>query len=254
MRLVTWNVNSLRARFAHLSRITDEYTPDLIALQETKVRDEEFPADDVRGLGYDVTFSGQKSYNGVAVLTRSPVSTFATALPGFETEEKRVLGVETEEFRLLNLYVPNGSSVGSEKYEFKMAWLNRLVAWIGELSTAAKPLIVVGDFNIAPADIDVHDPDAWHEKILCSSAERKHLEQLLALGFDDLYRVLNPDEPGFSWWDYRAGGFRRNHGLRIDLILTASTITTQMQTCEVLAEPRTWEKPSDHAPVCATLG
>ncbi|MEQ8230382.1 MAG: exodeoxyribonuclease III [Gammaproteobacteria bacterium] len=251
--VATWNVNSIRARAAHLERWLEESAVDIVALQETKVQDDAFPHDALNALGYTCAAVGQKSYNGVAVLSRRPLEVVASALPGFDDPQARVLAVAVDDFVLLDLYVPNGSAVGSDKYAYKLAWLDALAEWVETLLAAHPALLVVGDFNIAPADADVHDPGAWHEKVLCSSPERERLERLLGLGLSDVFRAFEQPPESFSWWDYRQAAFRRNLGLRIDLILASAPLAARIDACHIDRTPRGWEKPSDHAPVVARL-
>lgn len=247
----TWNVNSIRARLAHVTRWLGDNPVDVLALQETKVQDTDFPADTFAELGYHSSFVGQKSYNGVAVLSRSPHRVHATALPDFADDQARVLAVEVDDLLLLDLYVPNGQSVGSDKYAYKLAWLDALGDWVEGLVARFPRLLVVGDFNIAPTDADVHDPEAWRDQILCSDAERARLGRLLDLGLRDAFRSFEQAPQSFSWWDYRAAGFRRNLGLRIDLVLASTALAPALEACAIDVEPRRWEKPSDHAPVIA---
>lgn len=251
--IATWNVNSIRARFEHLGQWLNQVRPDVVALQETKVQDHDFPAAAIKALGYHTVFVGQKSYNGVAVLARDAPEVLATALPGFLDPQQRVLAVALPDLVLVNLYVPNGWSVGSDKYAYKLAWLDALAEWLAELNRQHARLTVVGDFNIAPDDRDVHDPEAWRGKIPCSDAERLRLRRLFDLGFRDVFRQFEQPAGIFSWWDYRAGGFRRNEGLRIDLILANAALAAGVETCSIDLTPRRWSKPSDHAPVLARL-
>lgn len=252
-RLATWNVNSVRARFDHLARWLDAAGPDLLALQETKVRDEDFPGAALAELGYRAAVSGQKSYNGVAVLSRAPLEVLATDIPGFEDPQRRVLAVETDGFVLLDLYVPNGSEVGSDKYAYKLAWLDALHDWLASLLGRHERVAVVGDFNIAPADADVYDPEKWRGRVLCSAPERERLQRLLGLGLVDVFRRFEQPADTYSWWDYRQGAFRRNRGLRIDLVLASEPLADSAERCTIDRDPRGWEKPSDHAPVLADL-
>ncbi|MGR8920063.1 MAG: exodeoxyribonuclease III [Gammaproteobacteria bacterium] len=251
--VASWNVNSLRARLDHLGRWLGGRDVDLLAVQETKVQDHDFPAAEIARLGYRALFAGQKSYTGVAVLARGEPRLVADGLPGFDDPQRRVLAVDVDGLRLVNLYVPNGSAVGSDKYDYKLRWLDALAEWAAQLLEEAPETLIVGDFNIAPADADVHDPAAWEGRILCSEPERERLERLFALGYVDVFRQFEQAPATFSWWDYRGGGFRRNQGLRIDLILAAPALAGAVRACEVDAEPRGWEKPSDHAPVVARL-
>ncbi len=252
-RFATWNVNSIRARLEHVTRWLGENAVDVLAVQETKVRDEAFPAAEFEALGYDCVYAGEKSYNGVAVISRLPVSTVAEAIPGLHDEQRRVLAVEAGGVLLLDLYVPNGAAVGSDKYAYKLGWLDALQRWVTGLLERHPALLVVGDFNIAPTDADVHDPEAWRGKVLCSEPERERLQRLLELGLSDTFRQFEQPPQTYSWWDYRAAGFRRNRGLRIDLILAAPALAGQVRACHIDATPRGWEKPSDHAPVVADI-
>ncbi|MCC6709202.1 MAG: exodeoxyribonuclease III [Gammaproteobacteria bacterium] len=251
--IATWNVNSIRARIEHLTTWLKDAAPDVVGIQETKVQDADFPLAELEALGYHTLYSGQKSYNGVALLSKEPATLIATELPGFDDPQRRVLAAKVAGITLLNLYVPNGSEVGSEKYAYKLAWLDALGDWVARLAADGEPLMLVGDFNIAPDDRDVHDPDAWRGKILCSDDERERLNRLLGLGLTDVFRQFEQAPGSFSWWDYRGGGFRRNEGLRIDLILASATLAERCAACAVDLAPRRWEKPSDHAPVVARL-
>ncbi len=253
MKIATWNVNSVRARLGHVCDWLASVQPDLLALQETKTIDADFPSAAFADLGYHAACSGQKSYNGVAVLSRTPLEVLFTELDAEEDPQRRVLAVRAGGLTLLNLYVPNGSSVGSDKYAYKLRWLDRLHGRVAGLLAAAPPLAVVGDFNIAPTDLDVHDPAAWAGSVLVSEAERDRLRKLVDLGLQDAFRLLEPADGGYTWWDYRAGGFRRNLGLRIDLILLAPALAARLRACAVDREPRRREQPSDHAPVTAEL-
>jgi exodeoxyribonuclease III len=247
--IATWNVNSIRARLEHLTRWLQEAAPDVVGIQETKVQDPDFPHAEFAALGYHVLFSGQKSYNGVAILSKQAATLLATDLPGIDDPQRRVLAAKVAGITLLNLYVPNGSAVGAEKYAYKLAWLDALGDWVTQLIANGEPLMLVGDFNIAPDDRDVHDPDAWRDKILCSDAERQRLQRLIDLGLCDVFRRFEQPPAAFSWWDYRAGGFRRNEGLRIDLVLASTALAARCEACDIDLAPRRWDKPSDHAPV-----
>ena len=251
MRIASWNVNSLRARLDHVQRWLNDSAPDVLALQETKVEDSGFPRAELEALGYTLTISGQKTYNGVAILSRTPPLSVTTDNPFFTDPQRRILGVDFGDLYVLDVYVPNGSEVGSEKYAYKLEWLASLVQWVETLLVRHPSLVLLGDFNIAPDDRDVHDPAAWHEKILCSTPERDAYRALLDLGLVDTFRSFEAEGGHFSWWDYRAGGYRRNHGLRIDLILASNALAMRCQTSRVAREPRGWDKPSDHAPVVA---
>jgi exodeoxyribonuclease-3 len=257
MKIGTWNVNSLKVRLGHVLKWLDEHSPDVLALQETKIRDSDFPVDAFTAAGYEVVYSGQPAYNGVAIATRqAPSSDIVTDLDNFEDEHRRVLGATIHGVRVLNLYVPNGQSVDSEKYRYKLAWLAALREHVAEEIALHDRCIVLGDFNIAPEDRDVHDPEKWRGKVLCSESERRAFRALLDLGLSDSFRLFDQTERSFSWWDYRAGAFRRNRGLRIDLVLSSEALSRRCQACTIDKEPRRWERPSDHVPVVAefTLG
>jgi len=251
MKIATWNVNSLNVRLQHVLEWLDAVSPDILVLQEIKQITEAFDADAFRSLGYESIASGQKTYNGVAVISRSQAQDPVTDFPGFEDPQRRILASTIGGTRVVNLYIPNGSSVGSDKYEYKLSWLAALRGFLEKEMQAHEKLVVLGDFNIAPDDRDVHDPEKWGDAILCSLAERAALKELQDLGLADVFRQFEQPEKTFSWWDYRAAGFRRNAGLRIDLILASKTLSDKCTACRVDREPRTWERPSDHAPVIA---
>ncbi|MCP5327293.1 MAG: exodeoxyribonuclease III [Sinobacteraceae bacterium] len=251
MKVATWNVNSLRVRLPQLRHWLADSRPDVIALQETKLPDADFPAAEIEALGYHVAYSGQRTYNGVAVLSRQPLNVDARDIPGFPDEQRRVLAVHTGGLRIIDLYVPNGQAVGSEKYAYKLRWLSALQAWLADEVARHPDLLVLGDFNIAPEDRDVHDPKAWEGSVHVSPAERDSLHSLLELGLVDLFRHFEQPENSYSWWDYRMGAFRRNHGLRIDLILASRALTQRCSACTIDREPRRAERPSDHTPVIA---
>jgi exodeoxyribonuclease-3 len=255
VRIATWNVNSVRARLDHLRDWLAAEQPDLVCLQETKVVDADFPHEPFGEAGYRAEISGQKSYNGVAVLARAglEITDPVRDLPGLEDPQRRFLAVTVEGVRVVNVYVPNGSEVGSDKYAYKLDWLAHLTGHLRAELAAHPRLLLTGDFNIAPADLDVHDPDAWRDKVLCSAPERTAFRELEALGLRDLFRALHPDEPGFSWWDYRMNAFRRDRGLRIDLLLVTDDLAACARACRVDRTPRGREKPSDHAPVVASF-
>ena len=253
MKIATWNVNSLRVRLEHVSAWLEQAAPDVLGLQETKVTDENFPAAAFRELGYEAVFSGQPTYNGVAVISREPPADVITELKGFPDPERRVLGASFGDVRILNLYVPNGRSVDSDKYEYKLAWLRALEAQLRLDLKRHKHVVAMGDFNIAPEDRDVHDPVAWEGKILCSPKEREALTKILSAGFKDTFRLFPQEEKSYSWWDYRAGAFRRNFGLRIDLILASHAMSAACTGCTIDAAPRRLTRPSDHTPVAAVF-
>jgi len=251
VKIATWNVNSMKVRGPQVLEWLDAHRPDVLVLQEIKQVTEAFPADEVAAVGYQSVVSGQKTYNGVATLSRSPANHPVTDFPGFEDPQRRILATTIEGVRVVNLYVPNGQAVGSDKYAYKLDWLKALRGYLGQELRDHERLVVLGDFNIAPADEDVYDPEKWGDDVLCSPAERKALGKLLNLGLTDVFRNFEQPEKTFSWWDYRAAGFRRNAGLRIDLILTSAAMTGACTASYVDKEPRAWERPSDHAPVVA---
>lgn len=253
MKIATWNVNSLRVRLPQVADWLEDRAPDILALQETKTTDDQFPCDALEALGYSAVFSGQKTYNGVAILSREPAGAVVTNLPDLDDPQRRILAATCGGVRIVNLYVVNGSEVGSEKFAYKLSWLEAVTRFLERELQDHERLVVLGDFNIAPDDRDVYDPEAWHEKILCSTAERDALRRITDLGLSDTFRLFE-QEPGlFSWWDYRAAGFRRNAGLRIDLILAGPGLASACTACEIDKGPRALPRPSDHAPVMATF-
>jgi exodeoxyribonuclease-3 len=251
VKIATWNVNSLKVRLPQVVDWLAAHQPDALCLQETKMEDTVFPLPDIEQAGYRAVFTGQKTYNGVAILSKLAAADPVLAIPAFDDPQKRVLAATIAGVRVVCLYVPNGQSVGSDKYQYKLAWLQAVTAWLQtELANHPK-LVVVGDFNIAPADIDVHDPKAWEGQVLCSDAERAALQQLLSIGLQDGLRLIEPATQIFTWWDYRMNAFRRKMGLRIDHILVSAPMAAACRACNVDLEPRRHERPSDHAPVTA---
>ena len=253
MKIATWNVNSLNVRRQHLRDWLATASPDIVALQETKMEDVKFPRDEIRELGYHAVFSGQKTYNGVAILAREEPRDVVTDIPGLEDPQRRILIATVGALRIVNLYVVNGQAVGSEKYAYKLDWLTKVRAFIQSELQRHPQMIVMGDFNIAPEDRDVHDPEAWREQILCSTPERDALRELLSLGLHDSFRFFEEAAGHFSWWDYRQAAFRRNLGLRIDLILASEVLRSRCRSVSIDRIPRTWERPSDHTPVILEL-
>jgi len=251
--IATWNVNSLRVRMPHVLAWLAKSNVDVLAMQETKTVDTDFPRAELEALGYKTIFCGQKTYNGVAVLSRWDCTDLVTDIPGFDDPPRRVLAVTTNGWRVINLYVPNGQAVGSEKYEYKLRWLTALRTWLAEEARAHEKLVVLGDFNIAPDDRDVHDPATWVGSVHVSEPERQALRDVISLGLVDVFRQFEQPEKTYSWWDYRMFAFRRNHGLRIDLILASAASAARCTSCKVDKEPRKEERPSDHAPVVATF-
>jgi exodeoxyribonuclease-3 len=251
MRLATWNVNSLKVRLPQVLDWLGKHSPDALCLQETKLEDVNFPSADLAAAGYQSAFCGQKTYNGVAILTRQPVTAVSMGIPGFEDPQKRVIAATLDGVRVVCVYVPNGESVESDKYRYKLGWLDALSAWLHAEMARHPALALLGDFNIAPADADVHDPRAWAGKVLCSDAERAAFAQLAGMGLQDTFRLFAQPERSFSWWDYRMNAFRRKMGLRIDHILASPVLATTCKSCRIDTEPRGNERPSDHAPVIA---
>ncbi len=254
MKIATWNVNSLNVRLPHVLEWLNANEPDVLVLQEIKQVTDAFNADAFREIGYQSVASGQKTYNGVAIISRSPTADQVTDFPGFEDPQRRILAATIDGVRVINLYVPNGNSVGSEKYDYKLGWLEALRGFLETELAAHEKLVVLGDFNIAPQDRDVHDPEAWHEKILCSTRERNALKRIMKLGLSDTFRLFDQAEKTWSWWDYRMAAFRRNMGLRIDLVLASKVLAEQCSAAYIDREPRTQERPSDHTPVVAEFG
>ena len=251
LKIATWNVNSLKVRLQHVLDWLAMNEPDVLALQETKLTDDAFPAQAFADAGYRVVYSGQKTYNGVAVVAREQPVEVVTDPPGVESEQRRILATTVGGVRVVNLYVVNGLEVDSDKYRFKLDWLAAVTAWLRVEIERYPRMVVLGDFNIAPADADVHDPQEWRDRILCSGPERAALSRMLELGLADCFRRFEQPENSFSWWDYRAAGFRRNRGLRIDLILASNPLLDGCRSCLIDVELRRLERPSDHAPVVA---
>ena len=254
MKIASWNVNSLNVRLPHLQQWLQDFAPDVVALQETKLEDPRFPDAALAELGYRSVFCGQKTYNGVALLSRLPfTSECITAIPNFDDPQKRVLAATVGGLRIVDLYVVNGESVGSEKFEYKLRWLAAVREWLAEELRQHPNLVVLGDFNIAPEDRDVHDPKRWREKILCSTPERAALNDLLGLGLHDSFRLHHEDGGHYSWWDYRLAAYQRGWGLRIDLVLISEALRARCVAAGIDTMPRTWERPSDHTPVWVEL-
>ena len=257
MKLASWNVNSLKIRLPRLIDWLARQAPDVVCLQETKVEDDKFPALEIEAAGYRCAWSGQKTYNGVAILARAALVDVESAMPGFPGDQKRLIAATVGEgpdaIRVVSVYVPNGQAVGSEKYDYKLGWLEALRGWLERELRANPRLAVLGDYNIAPADEDVHDPSLWRDRVLCSVPEREAFGKLLALGLKDSFRLFTRDEKAFTWWDYRMNAFRRNFGLRIDHVLLSSDLVSRCRSCTIDLEPRRLERPSDHAPTMAEL-
>jgi exodeoxyribonuclease-3 len=261
MKIASWNVNSLRVRLPHLLDWLVSARPAVLGLQETKLTDDKFPQKEIEAVGYHVVFAGQPTYNGVALLADAaafrPPEEVQINNPLFPDDQMRLIAAtlrplsEGRDIRVVCAYVPNGAEVGSEKYSYKLRWLDALTAWIGEELARNPAFVVMGDFNIAPDDRDVHDPQAWKEQVLCSTAERQRLQAICACGLRDAFRLTEQPSGQYSWWDYREAAFRRNRGLRIDLILLSSTLADSCHASGIDTAPRKLDRPSDHAPVWA---
>ena len=253
MKLVTWNVNSLKVRLPHVLEWLQTNPVDVLCLQETKLTDDKFPIAEINAAGYQVVFSGQKTYNGVAILSRHPISDVVKNNPLFPDEQQRIIAATISGMRIVCAYIPNGQSVGSDKYEYKLRWLDGLITWLTSELQQYPKLALLGDYNIAPEDADVHDPAAWEGQVLVSEPERAAFIKLCALNLQDAFRLFPQAEKLYSWWDYRQMAFRRNRGLRIDHILLSPALVQRCTACEIDKLPRKWEQPSDHTPVIVTL-
>jgi exodeoxyribonuclease-3 len=253
VKLSTWNVNSLKVRLPHLLDWLGHEQPDIVCLQETKTEDADFPAQELSRLGYQPLFAGQKAYNGVAILARAPASDAVAAIPGFADEQKRVLAATVDGVRVICAYVPNGESVDSEKYRYKLSWLAALREWLIQELNVHPRLALLGDYNIAPEQRDVHDPRLWEGKVLFSEPERAAFRGLLGLGLKDSFRLFEQPDRSFSWWDYRMNAFKRNLGLRIDHILLSGELAGRARASRIDKRLRALERPSDHAPVVTEL-
>jgi exodeoxyribonuclease-3 len=252
-QIATWNVNSLRVRREQLMQWLREAGPDVVALQETKLQDPDFPHAEFTAAGYHSACSGQKTYNGVALLSRLPMTNLVRDIPDFDDAPRRVLAADIGRFRVINLYVPNGQAPASEKFAYKLKWLAALTRWLHAAAQAHPKLVVLGDFNVAPEDRDVHDPAAWVGCVHVSPEERAALQGIVDLGLIDAFRQFDQPEKSFSWWDYRQGAFRRNNGLRIDLILVHRQLLPALQSVRIDVDPRRVERASDHTPVIASF-
>ena len=248
--IATWNVNSLRAREEHVVNWLKDNRVDVLAIQETKVVNDLFPAEAFLDLGYHLYYRGQKSYNGVAIFVKNVAHDIVDSLE-FD-EAKRYLALTVDGIRVINVYVPNGQSIGSEKFQYKQDWLDHLLIQLEKDKQTHDKIILLGDFNIAPAEVDVYDATVWSNTILTSDIERAYIKKIQSLGLVDLFRDFS-DEPGFSWWDYRSAAYRRGNGLRIDLMFASNNLKNKLLDCYVDTNPRIWDKPSDHAPVVAQL-
>lgn len=253
MKIATWNVNSLKVRLPHVQAWLAAQQPDVLCLQETKLEDKGFPFAEIEAAGYRAEHFGQKTYNGVALLSRTPMTDVVRGIPGFADEQSRVIAGTVGGARIVCVYVPNGQAVGSDKYAYKLRWFEGITRWLKEELVRHPELALLGDYNVAPQDSDVHDPAAWKDQVLCSGPEREALGGLLALGLKDAFRLFEQPEKSYSWWDYRMMAFRRNMGLRIDHILLSAPLAGRCTACTIDKAPRKLERPSDHAPVLAEL-
>ncbi len=253
MRIATWNVNSLKVRLPQVLDWLARHRPDALCLQELKLEDAHFPKAEIEAAGYSAAFSGQKTYNGVAILSREPAAIIARGIPGFDDAQRRVIEADINGVRLVSAYVPNGQSVDSDKYSYKLDWLAAFATWLASELSAHARIAVLGDYNIAPEDRDVHDPRSWEGHVLVSPREREAFRRLVALGFKDSFRLFEQPANSFTWWDYRMNGFKRNLGLRLDHILLSPALAANCSACSIDLEPRRHERPSDHAPVVAEI-
>ncbi len=254
IRIATWNVNSIKARLEHLLEWLPIASPDVVLLQELKVTEDAFPAMEISGLGYRSAVVGQKTYNGVAILSKTPISMTLSALPGdAQDEQARYIEALTAGVRVASIYLPNGNPVDSEKYPYKLAWMDRLRLHVAELLAGDDAFVLGGDYNIAPEDADVYDPAAWVDDALCRPPSRAAFQRILHLGLTDAFRALNSEAGRYSWWDYRGGAWSRDQGARIDHLLLSPQAADRLHDVGIDRTPRGWEKPSDHTPVWCDL-
>jgi exodeoxyribonuclease III len=254
MRIATWNVNSIRARLERVVHWLEQHSPDVVCLQETKCMDDQFPREYLADLGYHVEIFGQKSYNGVAILSKHRPDDVLRGLPGEDEQaSKRVIGATIDDVLLLNLYVVNGEQVGSPKYQLKLEWMRRVAEFVHSRYDMSEKVVLCGDFNVTFDDRDVYDPVAWHEKILCSTPEREALAEIMRPSLADAFRKFEPGGGHYTWWDFRTRGFSRDMGLRIDHFLMSPPALAACSEVVIDKAARGGEKPSDHAPVIATL-
>ncbi len=253
MKLATWNVNSLKVRLPHVLDWLAANPVDVLCLQETKQPDSDFPRAELEAAGYQSVFSGQKTFNGVAILSRTLGSDVQHGIPDLGDDQKRVIAATYGDIRVVDVYIPNGQSIDSDKYQYKLKWLTALHDWLQRELARYPKLVLLGDYNVAPEDRDVHDPKAWEGNVLVSEPEREKFRSLVQLGLHDSFRLFEQAEKSFTWWDYRMMGFRRNHGLRIDHILISEPLVGQCKSCVIDKAPRKLERPSDHTPVIVEL-
>tara|TARA_B100000686_G_scaffold211552_1_gene218435 strand:- start:5026 stop:5793 length:768 start_codon:yes stop_codon:yes gene_type:complete len=253
MRVATWNVNSLKVRLSQVINWLDINQPDVLCLQETKMQDDNFPIDEIISIGYHPIYSGQKTYNGVALLGKEMGRDYVASIPNFPDHQKRILAANYGDIRIICIYVPNGQSIESEKFQYKLGWLTALNKWLQAELIKYPKLILLGDFNIAPEACDVHDPELWEGKVLCSIPEREAFMALLKLGLVDSFHLFDHPDKSYTWWDYRMMAFRRNMGMRIDHILLSNKLSENCISYIIDKEPRKHERPSDHTPVMVDL-
>ena len=249
MKFATWNVNSLNVRLPHMLEWLQQAEPDVLCLQETKQEDSKFPYDALKEAGYEAVHIGQKTYNGVAILSRHPLTNIQHNIPNFADEQQRVIAANIGDIRVVCAYIPNGQAVDSDKYQYKLRWLKALHDWLQVELLAHPKLLLLGDYNIAPEDRDCHDPAAWVGQVLVSPPEREAFQRLVQLGLHDSFRLFEQPEKSFSWWDYRMAGFRRNLGMRIDHIMVSDALKAYCTEAFIDKAPRKLERPSDHTPV-----
>ena len=254
MKLATWNVNSLKVRLSQVLDYLAAHKPDVLCLQETKLEDDKFPALDIHSAGYQAVFSGQKTYNGVAILSLQTPQEVTTGIAGFDDAQKRVISAVIDGVRVICVYIPNGESVTSAKYGYKLDWLGRLNNSLKAELEKYPRLAILGDYNIAPEDRDVHDPKFWQGKVLFSEPEKAAFKDLVAMGLCDSFRLFEQAEKSYTWWDYRTNGFKRGLGLRIDHILLSAELAKYCKSCAIDHERRAHDRPSDHAPVMVEIG
>jgi exodeoxyribonuclease-3 len=254
VKLASWNVNSVRARYGRLVAWLAEQTPDVVCLQETKVEDDAFPTLELRALGYETVLFGQRTYNGVAILSRARLTNVMRGFgDGDGDAQSRFITASVHGMRIASVYVPNGQAVGSEKFQYKLSWLQRCHAWLMRTARPDEPVLLCGDFNVAPEDRDVHDPLAWKDQVLCHPDERAALARIRSFGLEDLFRRHHPEAGFYSWWDYRQLSFPKNRGLRIDHLFGTAAVAARCQDVVIDRDARKGKEPSDHAPVVATF-
>ena len=253
MKIATWNVNSLAVRLPQLLDWLAANQPDVMVLQETKLTDDKFPRAEIEAAGWRAQWFGQKTYNGVALLSKAEATDVVRNVPGFADPLARVITATVDGIRIVNAYVPNGQAPGTDKFEYKLQWLRGLRDWLADELATHPQLVLLGDFNIAPDDRDVHDPVAWAGQIHCTDEEREQLRKLIGLGLVDAFRLFEQPPKSWTWWDYRNLAFRRNQGLRIDMVLVSEALRPAVQACVIDKAPRKNERPSDHVPVVLTL-